>query len=165
VRVVRRLFAFVPAAVVTVTLAACGGGDGEADPEADARGAVADYAVALGEGDPEEACDSLTAEAQEQVGAQIAKALKEPPGECSDVLAAVFDGSPLAPGLAPLADLSEKIRSGDLEDGEVTVVIAGNSGTVTLMREAGLEVPVERVDGEWLVSDASVLLFGVGTGG
>lgn len=70
-------------------------------------------------------------------------------------------------GRASLAPVSEKLAAGlDDEEGTVSVALAETRGTVTAT--AGnlvLPIPVELVEGEWLVSHPTTLLFGVGGGG
>ena len=84
---------------------------------------------------------------------------------CDEVLQGVAE-PPNPNGPDTIAALAEQIRTGDVPDGSVSVAIAEDSGTVTITwSDVLVPVPVEAVDGAWLVADATTLLFGVGNGG
>jgi hypothetical protein len=149
-------------AAAVLTLAACGGGDGDGGSEADARGAVADLLEAAGDGDAAAACGQMTEAAQRQVAAVVGKATGVT-GDCAAVTERLLAAPSQQAVEQTLADAADQVRSGDLEgDASVSVAVAEDSGTVTITGDQLVLIPVEEVSGEWLVSDARGLLFGTG---
>ena len=139
------------------------GSDGGQDDERAVREVVADYVVAIELADPESACNTLTPAGREQIVTAVRRAPRtEPADDCEGSLSNLWAGmNPVAP---PGYDYEARIRNGgDERFGPVPVDISGDTATVVLAPGRLSSVPLERVDGRWLVSNGTQLLdsFGV----
>jgi hypothetical protein len=153
-----RLGALCILAALALAEAGCGGDD--PSPEAEARGAVADYMDAVFDLDPNAACDRLTAEGQDQLVTAVKKLFPHHPRpeDCVEALTNLFgEGEPVNPD-APVPAI-ERIRS----RAEGRMVITDDTGVlIAAPGPKGLRVAVEEVDGEWLVSNGTGPLFSFG---
>lgn len=129
--------------VLALALAACGddddGGDGGGDDSEAVAEAMRAYLTAYSEGDGAEACTHLTEGAQQA----LAESAKTGETSCAEALSRPSDQ-----GAELLGPLIEGI---DAED----VTVDGDTATLTI---EGAQVPatLERVNGEWLVTEGYV---------
>ena len=130
----------IAAAAACLAFAGCGGGDDEGGPEDEVRKATRDYLTALGSGNAERACGTLTNEAQEALVDEVSSAFAGASGElsCGDALQELS------------ADVAPEDKSILLNPKVGKVTIQGEKATAQVERIAD-PVPLRRVGDDWRV--------------
>ena len=132
-------------AIACAGAAGCGGDDDDRPaPEEQVRKAVRDYATAVGSGNAERACSTLTNEAQEQVVEEVTAAFAEPEElSCTDAVRELS------------ADLAQEDKRILINAKAGKVNLRGDSATAEVERLAE-PVALRRVGENWRV-DRSTL--------
>ncbi|MDX6586678.1 MAG: hypothetical protein QOI31_1151 [Solirubrobacterales bacterium] len=152
--------AVLPIALIVLVLNGCGEDEAPTpNPDADssdALAAAADWVEAVLAGDAQGACAVLTPQGQADVALAVDRAPhNDPVGDsCDEALDSIFLAHPVPTKETP--KMIDAIRS----DGRrVRSVIDSDQGSVII---GSMRIDVERINGEWLVSDGIDTLFGLG---
>ena len=136
----RRRLRLATSLTAAVLVAGCGDEDKRPEPE-QVTAAVTDYARAFGDGDGDKACSLLTPAAKEAFTKRVSTLVgtRDCP-EAVEKLQAVAGPNVTGP--------FQEAKASDPK-------VSGETATVKLMAGAGVEeVKLEKVDGEWLLTQA-----------